>query len=49
MLELDHVVLFQRQSEQDLLDHPRHAKDLEFQFSVDVENVVRTVEALVGQ
>jgi capsular polysaccharide biosynthesis protein len=49
MLELDHVVLFQRQSEQDLLDHPRHAKDSEFQFSVDVENVVRTVEALVGQ
>ena len=27
MLELDHVVLFQRQSEQELLDHPRHAKD----------------------
>ena len=27
MLELDHVVLFQKQSEQDLLDHPRHAKD----------------------
>ena len=49
MLELDHVVLFQRQSEQDLLDHPRHAKDSEFQFSVDVESLVQTVEALLGQ
>jgi capsular polysaccharide biosynthesis protein len=49
MLELDHIVLFQRQSEQDLLDHPRHAKDSEFQFSVDVEGLVQTVKALLGQ
>jgi capsular polysaccharide biosynthesis protein len=49
MLELDHVVLFQKQSEQDLLDHPRHAKDSEFQFSVDVESLVQTVEALLGE
>ena len=41
MLELEHVVLFQKQSEQDLLDHPRHAKDSEFQFSVDLESLVR--------
>jgi capsular polysaccharide biosynthesis protein len=48
MLELDHVVLFQRQSEQDLLDHPRHAKDSEFQFSVDIEGLVQRVETLIG-
>jgi capsular polysaccharide biosynthesis protein len=48
MLELDHVVLFQKQSEQDLLDHPRHAKDSEFQFSVDLESLVRTVKALLA-
>jgi len=49
MLELEYVVLFQKQSEQDLLDHPRHAKDSEFQFSVDVERLVQTVEALLRQ
>jgi capsular polysaccharide biosynthesis protein len=49
MLELDHVVLFQKQSDEDLLDHPRHAKDSEFQFSVDVEQLVETVEALLGE
>jgi capsular polysaccharide biosynthesis protein len=49
MLELDHIVLFQKQWEQDLLAHPRHAKDSEFQFSVDVERLVQTVKALLGQ
>jgi capsular polysaccharide biosynthesis protein len=48
MLELDHAVLFQKQSEQVLLDHPRHAKDSEFEFSVDIEQLVERVETLIG-
>ncbi len=49
MLELTYVVLFQRQSEQDLIAAPRHAKDSEFSFSVDVPRLVETVKTLLGE
>jgi capsular polysaccharide biosynthesis protein len=49
MLGLEHVVLFQPQSEEALARMPRHMKDSEFQFSVDVERLVQTVEALLRQ
>ena len=48
MLELNYVVLFQPQSEEDLLAAPRHVKDSEFAYSVDVENIIETVKALGG-
>jgi hypothetical protein len=47
MLELDHIVLFQRQSEQDLLDHPRHAKDSAFEYSVDLQRLVETATTVL--
>ena len=49
MLDLEHVVLFQPQSEEALASIPRHMKDSEFQFSVDVDRLVQTVEALLRQ
>ncbi len=49
MLGLEHVVLFEPQSEETLASMPRHMKDSEFQFSVDVERLVQTVEALLRQ
>ena len=49
MLGLEHVVLFQPQSEEALASMPRHMQDSEFQFSVDVERLVQTVEALLRQ
>ncbi|MBV9290125.1 MAG: glycosyltransferase family 61 protein [Hyphomicrobiales bacterium] len=48
MLELEHVVLFQRQTEEALLKAPRHMKDSPFAYSVDVPLLVETVRALVG-
>jgi hypothetical protein len=48
MLELEHVVLFQRQSEEDLAAAPRHVKDSTFAYAVDVPRLVQTVEALAG-
>ena len=49
MLELNYVVLFQPQSEEDLLAAPRHVKDSEFAFSVDVPQLAATVEALLAR
>ncbi len=49
MLELNYVVLFQRQSEEDLIAAPRHAKDSEFSYAVDVPRLVETVEALLRE
>ncbi len=49
MLELNYVVLFQRQSEEDLVAAPRHVKDSEFSYAVDVPRLVETVEALLGE
>jgi capsular polysaccharide biosynthesis protein len=49
MLGLNYVVLFQRQSEEDLIKAPRHVKDSEFTFAVDVPRLVETVEALLAE
>ncbi len=46
MLELEHVVLFQRQTEEDLASAPRHAKDSPFAYAVDVSKLTETVAAL---
>ena len=48
MLELEHAVLFQRQTEEALLKAPRHMKDSPFAYSVDVPQLVETVRALSG-
>jgi len=47
MLELEHVVLFQRQSEEVLASMPRHVKDSTFSYAVDVPKLVETVKALI--
>ncbi len=47
MLELEHVVLFQRQSEQALASMPRHMKDSPFAYAVDLQQLVETVKALL--
>ena len=49
MLGLEHVVLFQRQSEETLASAPRHMKDSPFTYAVDVPRLVDTVEALLGR
>ncbi len=48
MLGLDHVVLFQPQTEEALANAPRHVKDSAFAYSVDIAKVVETVRALIG-
>ncbi|RBP04550.1 uncharacterized protein DUF563 [Roseiarcus fermentans] len=48
MLELEHVVLFQPQTEEALLTAPRHVKDSTFAYRVDVARLVETVRALIG-
>ncbi len=48
MLELEHVILFQRQSEEVLASAPRHMKDSPFSYAVDVPRLVQTVEALLS-
>lgn len=48
MLGLQHVVLFQPQTEEALANAPRHMKDSPFAYSVDVAKVVETVRALTG-
>jgi capsular polysaccharide biosynthesis protein len=48
MLGLEHVVLFQRQSQEVLASMPRHMKDSPFSYAVDIPKLVETVEALVG-
>jgi Glycosyltransferase 61 len=49
MLDLEHIVLFQRQSAEDLASAPRHAKDSTFAYSVDVSGLVDAVQALVSE
>ena len=49
MLGLEHVVLFQRQSEEMLASAPRHMKDSPFTYAVDVPRLIDTVEALLGR
>ena len=48
MLGLEHVVLFQRQSEEALANAPRHMKDTTFAYAVDVKTLVETVRRLIG-
>jgi capsular polysaccharide biosynthesis protein len=47
MLGLEHVVLFQRQSEEVLASVPRHVKDSTFSYAVDISKLVETVKALI--
>ncbi len=47
MLELEHVVLFQRQSEAALAAAPRHVKDSTFAYAVDVTRLAETARALI--
>jgi capsular polysaccharide biosynthesis protein len=47
MLGLEHVVLFQRQSEEVLASMPRHVKDSIFAYAVDIPKLVETVKALI--
>jgi capsular polysaccharide biosynthesis protein len=47
MLGLEHVVLFQRQSDDVLASMPRHMKDSPFSYAVDVPKLVETVKALL--
>ena len=47
MLGLEHVVLFQRQSDEVLTSMPRHMKDSPFSYAVDVPKLVETVKALI--
>jgi capsular polysaccharide biosynthesis protein len=49
MLELEHVVLFQRQSEEILASMPRHMKDSPFSYAVDVPRLVQTVKTLMRE
>ncbi|MGH6796957.1 MAG: glycosyltransferase family 61 protein [Roseiarcus sp.] len=48
MLGLEHVVLFQRQSDEVLASMPRHMKDSPFSYAVDIPKLVETVAALIG-
>lgn len=48
MLGLEHVVLFQPQTEADVQNAPRHMKDSTFAYRVDVGRLVETVRALIG-
>jgi capsular polysaccharide biosynthesis protein len=48
MLGLEHVVLFQCQSDEILASMPRHMKDSPFSYAVDVPKLVETVKALIG-
>jgi capsular polysaccharide biosynthesis protein len=47
MLELEHIVLFQPQSAEALEAAPRHAKDSQFAYGVDVVRLAATVRALI--
>jgi hypothetical protein len=49
MNRFSHVVLFQHQSEEALLKDPRHQKDSEFSYEVDVPRLVETVAALMDE
>ncbi len=47
MNRFEHVVLFQHQSLEALLKDPRHDKDSEFAYHVDVPRLVETVETML--
>jgi hypothetical protein len=47
MLGLQHVVLFQHQSDEILASMPRHVKDSTFAYAVDIPKLLETVKALV--
>ncbi len=47
MLGLEHVVLFQRQSDDVLASMPRHVKDSPFSYAVEIPKLVETVKALI--
>ena len=49
MLELEHVVLFQPQTEEALASAPRHMKDSPFTYAVDVPKLVETARAVLGE
>jgi Glycosyltransferase 61 len=49
MNQFNHVVLFQHQSQEALLRDPRHLKDSEFAYDVDVPRLVETVETLMRE
>jgi capsular polysaccharide biosynthesis protein len=49
MNQLNHVVLFQRQSAETLLNTPRHVKDSDFAYTVDVPRLIATVEGLIRE
>ena len=46
MLGLEHVVLFEPQTEEALANAPRHVKDSPFAYAVDVARLVETLRAL---
>jgi capsular polysaccharide biosynthesis protein len=46
MLGLEHIVLFQPQTEEALASAPRHVKDSTFSYKVDIGRLVETVRAL---
>jgi capsular polysaccharide biosynthesis protein len=48
LMGLEHVVLFQPQTEEALAAAPRHIKDSPFSYAVDVPKLVETVRALIG-
>ena len=47
MLGLEHVVLFQHQSDEILASMPRHVKDSTFSYAVNIPTLVETVKALI--
>jgi len=47
MLGLEHVVLFQHQSDEVLASMPRHIKDSPFSYAVDIPKLADTVKALI--
>jgi hypothetical protein len=49
MNKFNHVVLFEHQSQEALLKDPRHLKDSEFSYEVDVPRLVETVDALMRE
>ena len=48
MLDLDHVVLFQRQTEEALASAPRHVKDSTFAYAVDLAKLVEVLREITG-
>jgi hypothetical protein len=49
MNRFEHVVLFEHQSQEALLSDPRHLKDSEFSYEVDVPRLVETVGTMLRE